>query len=437
MAEPFVFISYRRSDSENATARVHNAFVRRFGTERIFLDTRSIEDGTPFPHRIKTAVGGCKVLVAVIGKNWLSVLLNRPTDWVRTELALALKAGIQVIPVFVDGATMPEADLLPDVLKPLTERNAVTLPADPVFDRELTVFVERIAALDLFCIFLGTDANDDDTMALHRRLSKELTKRADVRLLSGLPPPHKLDEHAAEARRLIASADLCVHLLGSGPGDLIDGSDKTYLIEQAAHSLAAVRAMLFLQSLKVNAEEVRDPAYVKFLADLCARNDARFELVFDHTDGLVKRVLAKKLEIERRRLETMGSLTAVVDVHPSDDGKAAKLFDYLERRQVTSRILSSGALTPRELDLRFADQLRQSQLFIVIYGAAGYEWVRGRVKQASNVALDEQLGTKVAVCLELPQKSPEQLRFSTPVINNLERFDSATMEQLLRQAGAA
>jgi trehalose/maltose transport system substrate-binding protein len=69
------------------------------------------------------------VLIAVIGKRWLTSSegegarrLDNPDDFVRLEIAAALKRNIRVIPVLVDGASMP---LAPDDLKPLVRRNAV------------------------------------------------------------------------------------------------------------------------------------------------------------------------------------------------------------------------------------------------------------------------------------------------------------------------
>jgi hypothetical protein len=77
-------------------------------------------------------VGSCDVLIAVIGKRWLTSSegegnrrLDNPDDFVRLEVATALKRNIRVIPVLVDGASMPPARDLPDDLKSLVRRNAV------------------------------------------------------------------------------------------------------------------------------------------------------------------------------------------------------------------------------------------------------------------------------------------------------------------------
>ena len=71
------------------------------------------------------------MLIAVIGKHWLISpdeegrrRLDDPEDFVRIEIATALKRGVRVIPVLVDGASIPRSGDLPDDLKPLVRRTA-------------------------------------------------------------------------------------------------------------------------------------------------------------------------------------------------------------------------------------------------------------------------------------------------------------------------
>jgi hypothetical protein len=51
--------------------------------------------------------------------------LENPEDFVRVEIATALKRKIRVIPVLVDGASMPRSSDLPDDLKLLARLNAL------------------------------------------------------------------------------------------------------------------------------------------------------------------------------------------------------------------------------------------------------------------------------------------------------------------------
>jgi hypothetical protein len=51
--------------------------------------------------------------------------LDDPNDWVRVEITAALQRNIPVIPILLDGATIPKADQLPQDLKELALRNGM------------------------------------------------------------------------------------------------------------------------------------------------------------------------------------------------------------------------------------------------------------------------------------------------------------------------
>jgi hypothetical protein len=129
-----IFISYRRDESAGYAGRIGDSFQEHFGEEMVFRDVDSLEPGLDFAEAIERAVGSCEVLVAVIGKNWLTAedaagrrRLENASDYVRTEITAALQRDIRVVPLLVQGAAMPSADELPDDLAPLSRRNAFEL----------------------------------------------------------------------------------------------------------------------------------------------------------------------------------------------------------------------------------------------------------------------------------------------------------------------
>jgi hypothetical protein len=128
-----IFVSYRRDDSSGHAGRLSDRLVEHFGKERIFMDIDTIEPGEDFVTVIENAVGSCGILIAIIGRNWLTGTggttgrLDNPNDFVRLEIATALRRDIRVIPVLVQRASMPKPQDLPDDLAKFTRRNAVEL----------------------------------------------------------------------------------------------------------------------------------------------------------------------------------------------------------------------------------------------------------------------------------------------------------------------
>jgi hypothetical protein len=67
-----IFISYRRDDSAGYAGRLFDRLSDRFGRDQIFMDIDTIEPGLDFVEVIEQAVGSCDVLIALLGRHWLS-----------------------------------------------------------------------------------------------------------------------------------------------------------------------------------------------------------------------------------------------------------------------------------------------------------------------------------------------------------------------------
>ena len=93
--------------------------------------------------------------MAVIGSEWSSAIdartkerrLDNPNDTLRVEIASALRnKQITVIPVLVDGASMPRQDELPEELWDLTRRDGVE-PSDARWDVDIEWLVRTIEVI--------------------------------------------------------------------------------------------------------------------------------------------------------------------------------------------------------------------------------------------------------------------------------------------------
>ena len=146
-----VFISYRREDSADITGRIYDRLVQHFGRDVIFKDVDSIPLGVDFRQHLAKALGDCGLLLAVIGRGWLTATtdsgkrrLDESHDHLRLEIEAALQRSIPVIPVLVQGASIPTEEDLPASLKSLAFRNGIAVRRDPDFHPDMDRLVKGI-----------------------------------------------------------------------------------------------------------------------------------------------------------------------------------------------------------------------------------------------------------------------------------------------------
>lgn len=143
-----IFVSYRKSDARFGAAAVYELLTHRFGKERIFLDNQSMLPGSIYPQRLREALNSVRVLLVLIGPNWLAIdptspnrfLIQHENDWVRHEIRNAVARCITIVPVLLDGASLPGADELPEDVRPLVHRQFVE-----VRHRYLGADIKRLA----------------------------------------------------------------------------------------------------------------------------------------------------------------------------------------------------------------------------------------------------------------------------------------------------
>jgi hypothetical protein len=114
-----IFVNYRRGDDPGNTGRLFDRLQDVFRSDQLFLDVDSIKPGLNFVKVLDEQVSQCDVLLAVIGRDWLSARdatggrrLDNQDDFVRLEIEAALLRDKLVVPVLVGGAAMPQADEL-------------------------------------------------------------------------------------------------------------------------------------------------------------------------------------------------------------------------------------------------------------------------------------------------------------------------------------
>ncbi len=121
-ARAHVFINYRGADAGWAV-HLDTVLSARFGPDRVFRASRSIRPGEDFVDRILSTVESASVLVVIIGPGWAEApgatgerKIGDENDWVRREIAHAIRRRIPVLPVLIDNTPpLREPDLPPDI----------------------------------------------------------------------------------------------------------------------------------------------------------------------------------------------------------------------------------------------------------------------------------------------------------------------------------
>jgi hypothetical protein len=152
MSTPCVFISYRRDDSAGWAGRLGDDLADRVGAERIFRDVK-IPAGVDYEQHIERVLDGCQVVIVVIGPRWATATatdatqtprLHHPDDLLRKEIERALqRSDVEVIPVLVQRAQMPDPRTLPEGLRALTRLQAFEL-SDARWVRDMEELVEQV-----------------------------------------------------------------------------------------------------------------------------------------------------------------------------------------------------------------------------------------------------------------------------------------------------
>jgi hypothetical protein len=154
-----IFISYRRDESRHAAGRLAEDLSQTFGADHIFRDVEGIELGVEFAKSLEKALAACSVMLVLIGPQWLNMTdhkrggrrLEQPDDWIRQEIATALKRDVRVVPVLLEGATLPEASELPEDIRSLVGRQAMEL-SDARWRGDLQRLVDALAKLPGFAV---------------------------------------------------------------------------------------------------------------------------------------------------------------------------------------------------------------------------------------------------------------------------------------------
>jgi hypothetical protein len=132
-----VFLTYRRDGGETMAILLRDRLTAK--GYRVFLDIESLNSGS-FNEKLLAVIEGCTDLLVVSSKGSLDRCVNEG-DWVRAEIAHALKNSKNVVPVMLRGFDWP--DVLPADIEALRMQNGVTATSNEYFDAAIDRLTEK------------------------------------------------------------------------------------------------------------------------------------------------------------------------------------------------------------------------------------------------------------------------------------------------------
>ena len=173
-----VAISYCRDDSAAITGRIFDRLVARYGADSVFRDVDNIPLGVDFREYINNMLAQTDITLVVVRQRWFRPLPGRrrriddPADPVRVEVETALRNGMPVVPVLVEGGAMPNVDQLPDSLKEFVYRNGLEVDSGRDFNQHVERLIRSMEPI------LARRAQDAEPARQPRKRSDEPRRRA-------------------------------------------------------------------------------------------------------------------------------------------------------------------------------------------------------------------------------------------------------------------
>ena len=132
MRNRVIFVSYRRDDTGPFALALRSELDLRLQGMPVFLDLNRIQGGDAWSSVLEDALAKTKVVVALIGADWAgaqadgTARIQAEDDWVAREVAHGLRAQA-ILPLLVNGASLPDATSLPPSLQALNSVQALPL----------------------------------------------------------------------------------------------------------------------------------------------------------------------------------------------------------------------------------------------------------------------------------------------------------------------
>jgi TIR domain len=377
-----IFLCYRRDDMRWVAGRLYDELRQRYGPEQVFQDITAIRPGIRYTDQIQEEIRRCDVLVVVMGEDWLSATdpqgrrrLDSPRDLVRLEIATALQRSIPIIPVLVQGASMPADVELPDDIADLAFYHACEV-TDTRWDYDVGVLLKAIDGLAGESVPAETSDVGEQVKTIRRQQAKREAER-------------EAEEHATQEAESEPTAAEAAHRPTKAKGPIVTSTLAATQSDQPEHS-EAPRGEQSDEGAASGGDRLRSPDLVSLLAQRARER------------GMAVR--------EGETQDTMSFPLVLVDEHP------------LVASNKLERVASSMYRQPKIRLVYVVAELPASQDVLDRFVSVAWKYTsRGRLFERGGVAL---ICMPVAILprseLALPKARLHQVGAKVPVLIDIK-----------------
>lgn len=129
-----IFVSFRPAVTNQAVAdRFKTLLLASKAFDDVVLSPEAQAPRSDYASSLAATIARCDAFIAIISPGWAEIgdahgrLINNPADPVRLEITTALDRIMPMVPVLVDGATLPDASEITRALQGLTLRDSVAV----------------------------------------------------------------------------------------------------------------------------------------------------------------------------------------------------------------------------------------------------------------------------------------------------------------------
>jgi serine/threonine protein kinase len=149
-----LFMIYREEDVGRTADKISARFKQQFGSRSVFNEVENIPLGANIKKTVKNALPSGTVGIVLIGPHWLEAkdasgvrCIDRANDILRISIEAALEAEIPLIPLLVDDADYPPADMIPESIRDLVQHRGAVVRPEPDFHDDMTRLTEQLESL--------------------------------------------------------------------------------------------------------------------------------------------------------------------------------------------------------------------------------------------------------------------------------------------------